>query len=98
MTRPITIIGAGIGGLVLALELHQAGVECRIYEAAPELRPLGVGINLLPHATAVLGGLDVMDGLTAIAVETEESIFFNRFGQKIFSEPAGRRAGYQWPQ
>ena len=73
-------------------------MECRIYEAAPELRPLGVGINLLPHATAVLGGLDVMDGLTAIAVETEESIFFNRFGQKIFSEPAGRRAGYQWPQ
>ena len=98
MTRPITIIGAGIGGLVLALELHQAGIACRIYEAAPELRPLGVGINLLPHATAVLGGLDVMDGLTAIAVETEESIFFNRFGQKIFSEPAGRRAGYRWPQ
>jgi 2-polyprenyl-6-methoxyphenol hydroxylase-like FAD-dependent oxidoreductase len=98
MTRPITIIGAGIGGLVLALELHQAGIDCRIYEAAPELRPLGVGINLLPHATSVLGGLDVMDGLTAIAVETEESIFFNRFGQKIFSEPAGRRAGYRWPQ
>src|SRR6476661_7834622 len=98
MTSPVTIIGAGIGGLVLALELHKAGIECRIYEAAPELRPLGVGINLLPHATAVLGGLDVMDGLTAIAVETEESIFFNRFGQKIFSEPAGRRAGYQWPQ
>lgn len=98
MTSPVTIIGAGIGGLVLALELHQAGIECRVYEAAPELRPLGVGINLLPHATAVLGGLDVMEGLTAIAVQTQESIFFNRFGQEIVSEPAGRLAGYEWPQ
>lgn len=98
MASPVTIIGAGIGGLVLALELHQAGIECRVYEAAPELRPLGVGINLLPHATAVLGGLDVMAGLTAIAVQTQESIFFNRFGQEIVSEPAGRLAGYEWPQ
>lgn len=98
MTSPVTIIGAGIGGLVLALELHQAGIECRVYEAAPELRPLGVGINLLPHATAVLGGLDVMEGLTAIAVQTQESIFFNRFGQEIVSEPAGRLAGFEWPQ
>jgi 2-polyprenyl-6-methoxyphenol hydroxylase-like FAD-dependent oxidoreductase len=95
---PVIIVGAGIGGLVTALELHQAGIPCRIYEAAPELRPLGVGINLLPHATAVLGDLGVMDDLMAIGIETKESIFFNRFGQKIYAEPAGRAAGHAWPQ
>lgn len=47
----VVIVGAGIGGLTLGLRLTAAGVPCRIYEAAPEIKPLGVGINLLPHAT-----------------------------------------------
>lgn len=98
MTRSVTIIGAGIGGLVLALELHDAGIPCRVYEAAPELRPLGVGINLLPHATAVLGRLGLLPGLTEIGIETAEAVFFNRFGQLIYREPAGRAAGYAEPQ
>ncbi|AEY85486.1 FAD dependent monooxygenase [Streptomyces hygroscopicus subsp. jinggangensis 5008] len=96
--RPITIIGGGIGGLVLALELHAAGIPCRIYEAAPSLRPLGVGINILPHASEVLAGLGVLDRLAAIAVETKESVFYNRFGQLIYAEPAGRFAGHSHPQ
>ena len=45
----IAIIGGGIGGLTLALALHQRGIACRVYESAPEVRELGVGITLLPH-------------------------------------------------
>lgn len=97
-TSPIIIIGAGIGGLTLALELHAAGIPCRVYEAAPQLRPLGVGINILPHATAVLAELDALTRLEDIAVETRESSFYNRFGQHIYTEPAGRYAGYPTPQ
>ena len=41
----LAIVGAGIGGLTLALELHDAGIDCEIYEAAPQLRSIGVGIN-----------------------------------------------------
>nr|BFE84549.1 hypothetical protein GCM10020093_071500 [Planobispora longispora] len=45
----IVIAGGGIGGLTAALSLHAAGFEdLTVHEAAPELRPLGVGINLLP--------------------------------------------------
>lgn len=94
----VAIIGAGIGGLVLALELHRAGISCRLYEAAPEIHPLGVGINVLPHATAVLGALGLEQALAQVAVATRESVFYNRFGQFIHSEPSGRHAGYDSPQ
>ena len=94
----VLIIGAGVGGLTLALELHRRGIACRIFEAAPEVRPLGVGINLLPHATKALGALGLVPALEKVAIETQEAAFFNRFGQLIYREPLGRRAGYEWPQ
>jgi 5-methylphenazine-1-carboxylate 1-monooxygenase len=92
------IVGAGIGGLTLALTLHEAGISSRIFEAARDMKPVGLGVNLLPHATCELCRLGLEDALARIAVTTRESVFFNRFGQRIYSEPAGRYAGYEWPQ
>lgn len=94
----IAIVGAGIGGLTLALALHQAGIACRVYEAAPSWKPLGVGINLLPHAMRELTELGVGAALERVAVPTREVVFCNRFGQFIRREPRGRAAGYAWPQ
>ena len=94
----VIIIGAGIGGLTLALGLHAAGIGCRIYESAAEILPLGVGINVLPHATAELQALGVLEALERVAVVTREAAFFNRFGQLVYVEPAGRWAGYAAPQ
>jgi 2-polyprenyl-6-methoxyphenol hydroxylase-like FAD-dependent oxidoreductase len=94
----ILVIGGGIGGLTLALSLEQAGIECRVFEAASEIRPLGVGINLLPHGTRELTELGLEERLARLAVETRELCFYNRFGQRIYSEPRGRYAGYEWPQ
>src|SRR3954469_14768292 len=94
----ILIIGAGVGGLTLALELHQRGIACRVFEAAPQIGALGVGINILPHGARGVSVLGLQDALAAVAVETAEAAFFNRFGQLIYREPLGRRAGYEWPQ
>jgi 2-polyprenyl-6-methoxyphenol hydroxylase-like FAD-dependent oxidoreductase len=94
----ILIVGAGIGGLTLALELQRRGIACRVFESAPEIKAVGVGINLLPHAMQVLGELGLEPALAKAAVETQEAAFFNRFGQLIYREPLGRRAGYAWPQ
>ncbi len=89
----VIIVGAGIGGLTLGLALQQAGIACRVYESAAELKTVGVGINLLPHATRELAALGVEDGLARVAIETRDATFFNRFGQLIYQEPLGRAAG-----
>ena len=94
----VIIIGAGIGGLTLGLMLHAAGLPVQICEAAPEIRPLGVGINLLPHAMRELEALQLGSALEARGVLTQEAAFFNRYGQLIYREPLGRAAGYDWPQ
>src|SRR5471030_1296914 len=94
----ILVVGGGIGGLTLALSLHQAGIACRVFEAAPEIKPLGVGINLLPHAMREFTELGLQEKLAALAVETQEVCFYDRFGNFIYKEPRGKFAGYDWPQ
>lgn len=94
----VAIVGAGIGGLTLALELHEAGIPVHVYEALPEIGAVGVGINVLPHASQILCRLGLEQELSAVAVTTKESVWFNRFGQLIHREPAGRYAGYGYPQ
>jgi len=94
----VVIVGGGIGGLALALMLKARGIECQIYEAAPRIRELGVGINVLPHAIAELAELGLLARLDEVAVRTRELIYANRFGQEIWREPRGVEAGYQVPQ
>jgi 2-polyprenyl-6-methoxyphenol hydroxylase-like FAD-dependent oxidoreductase len=94
----VLIVGGGVGGLALALSLHQAGISCRVFEAAPEILPLGVGINLLPHAMRELSELGLQGALATQCIETRELAFYSRHGQFIYREPRGRYAGYDWPQ
>lgn len=94
----VLIVGGGIGGLTLALSCHQAGISCRVFEAAPEIQPLGVGINLLPHGMRELSELGLADRLAAQAIETKTLAYYSRWGQPIISDLRGRYAGYDWPQ
>lgn len=94
----IAIIGGGIAGLALAIGLHHRGIESRVFEAAPQLRELGVGITLLPHAMREIAELGLRDAIQASGIETRTSEFYNRFGQKLYSEPRGVAAGYPLPE
>ena len=92
------VVGGGVGGLTAALCLHAAGLDCVVVEAADVLRPLGLGINLQPHAVRVLAELGLADELAATGVETSFMTFTDRFGGEILALPRGLSAGHPWPQ
>lgn len=94
----VIVAGGGIAGLSLALSLRQIGVSCRVYEQVAQLRPLGVGINVQPHAVRELFDLGLAAELEAIGVRTREVAYFSKKGNLIWSEPRGMFAGYNWPQ
>ncbi|MCF8205523.1 MAG: flavin-dependent oxidoreductase [Methylotenera sp.] len=94
----IIISGGGIGGLTAALALQARGHEVTVLEAVREPKPLGVGINLLPHAVGVLSGLGLLPALREMAVETSALVFANRHGQPIYRDPRGLGGGYAHPQ
>src|ERR1700677_4618122 len=94
----VLIAGAGIAGLTAALSLHAVGIEARLVDSATTLKPLGVGINLLPHAVRELTELGLGPQLAATGIATSEQAHFDRHGSLIWGEPRGRGLGYAWPQ
>ena len=94
----VNIIGGGIGGLTTALALQEAGFSVKVFESVKEMRPLGVGINILPHCVRVLTNLGLQEKIAQSAIETSDLVYFNKFGQQFWTEPRGRFAGYKWPQ
>ena len=91
--------GAGIGGLATALSLHADRRDgARSSTRCGELRPLGVGINLLPHAVRELDALGLLEELRARSVAPSLLLYCTKRGQEIWREPRGLAAGYPWPQ
>lgn len=94
----IAVVGAGITGLTTALSLHAAGMDCVVFEAVAQPAPLGVGINLLPHAMRELTELGLLPELRAAGVEIDELVYLTKHGKRVWREPRGIAAGYDWPQ
>jgi 2-polyprenyl-6-methoxyphenol hydroxylase-like FAD-dependent oxidoreductase len=94
----VMVIGAGIGGLSTALSLHAAGIEAEVFESVKDIQPLGLGINLQPNAVRELIELGLGDALAKAGIATSTLAYYNKHGQKIWSEPRGVGAGYRWPQ
>src|SRR5690606_14468265 len=92
------IAGGGIGGLTAALFLQRIGVEVEVFERAGEIRELGVGINMLPHAVKELASLGLQPALEAAGIRTRELLYTNRFGQVVWQELRGIEAGHDHPQ
>ncbi len=96
--KPVIIAGGGVGGLTLALMLHDRGIPAQVYEAVRAVLPLGVGINALPHSMRELVALGLLPRLDEIGIRTRTLTYANHLGQAIWSEPRGLYAGQDAPQ
>ena len=97
MTK-VVISGAGIGGLVTALALKKKGVNVKIYEAESGIRALGVGINIMPHASKILIELGLGTQLDRLGIKTRCIEYRTKFGHLIQSDPRNVEAGFEAPQ
>jgi 2-polyprenyl-6-methoxyphenol hydroxylase-like FAD-dependent oxidoreductase len=74
-------------------------VPARVYEAAAEMKPLGVGINLQPNAVRELFDLGIgAKVLDSVGLPAREWALVGLNGNDIHAEPRGLEAGYNWPQ
>jgi 2-polyprenyl-6-methoxyphenol hydroxylase-like FAD-dependent oxidoreductase len=94
----IAIIGAGPGGLALALRLHQKGFKPTIYEGVRELKPLGVGVDIKVYGVKEITEMGLLEEFQEISVEAIDSLFFTRYGQMIYGEKCGKHMGYPHEQ
>lgn len=85
----IAIVGAGIGGLVLALALAERGVRCAVFEQAAEPREVGAGVQLAPNAVRPLHRLGLAEALSARAVRVEAREVRGWDGRPVARTPLG---------
>ena len=88
---PVVIIGAGVGGLTLALLLRQRGIAADVLEQSAELHEAGAAVGLAANATRVLGHLGMGEDLARVSAEPTRLIHRDgRDGRTVAASPDNR--------
>jgi 5-methylphenazine-1-carboxylate 1-monooxygenase len=98
MDMKAIIVGAGIGGLTTALFLKKHGIDCEVYERAPAIQELGVGINLMPQAIAAFDEIGMLPAVEQSGIAPDHLFYRTDWGLTVWDEPRGRRTGLPYPQ
>ncbi len=94
--REICVIGAGIGGLAVALALAGRGARVRVLERAPEIREVGAGIQISPNGHVVLRALGLEREFDEIALRAGAVRLVNGMnGREVFRLDLARLAAAQ---
>ena len=83
MAKNVIIIGCGIAGPALALQLKSAGIKSIIYEAEKTPSDIGLFIYLSPNAMNVIRSLGIYDKIKKLGINTHRYIFHNEKGKQL---------------
>jgi salicylate hydroxylase len=92
LIKKVAIIGAGLGGLAVAVALRKLGYEVQVYEKAQDFRPVGGGLGLLPNGLNCLNAIDpeIVKSLRDSGCEVSQTVLKNTQGETIRTNPASR--------
>lgn len=62
----VTVLGAGIAGLAVAIALARRGVQVTVLEQAEAIREVGAGLQISPNGAAVLKALGLGEALVQL--------------------------------
>jgi 2-polyprenyl-6-methoxyphenol hydroxylase-like FAD-dependent oxidoreductase len=83
----ILVVGAGIGGLAVAIGLRRARHEVVVLEQAATIEAVGAGITLFANAMQALARLDVADSVAARGAAAARSAILTRGGDELAVVP-----------
>ena len=86
----ITVIGAGIGGLAVAMALAQRGASVRVLEQADAIREVGAGLQISPNGARVLQALGLGDVLRAAGMQAQAVRLLDYRGASVTRLDLGR--------
>ncbi|NEP02124.1 MAG: FAD-dependent monooxygenase [Symploca sp. SIO2E9] len=88
----VAIIGAGLGGLAVAIALRKLGCEVQVYEKAQDFRPVGGGLGLLPNGLNFLDAIEpgIVETIKNSGCEVSKTVLKNTQGETIRTNPASR--------
>ncbi|MBC8642375.1 FAD-dependent monooxygenase [Caballeronia sp. EK] len=85
----IAIVGAGIGGLTLALALREHGVDAQLYEQTDELREVGAAVALSANATRFYERMGLRSAFDAVCAEIPALIYRDGRSGELIGEHRG---------
>jgi salicylate hydroxylase len=88
--RRIAVVGAGIGGLTLAIALRRLGIAVDVYEQTAELREVGAAVALSANGTRFFEQFGLISRLAGHGAEVEALIWRDgRSGALVGKHPVG---------
>lgn len=88
--KQYTILGGGIAGLTAAIALKQKGIRATVFEAAPEIKPLGAGLLLAANAVKGYERLGIAEKIVSRGLALPTFSILDERGRVITSADAGK--------